>query len=181
MAALSLLQLFRGDRSTVSERRRLRRRPGSLTVSFNPFGRDPNDLTNATGILPNDRTHMLRAQGGVEIPGVEILVGSNFQYLTGTPYTGLANVTLPQGVRPIYIEPFGSRRLSSQEILDLRISKIFPLGSTRSVEVLGDILNALNDTAEEGVATRNVFSPNFAVGTDFLTPRRAMLGVKFSF
>ena len=124
---------------------------------------------------------MLRAQGGVEIPGVEILVGSNFQYLTGTPYTGLANVTLPQGVRPIYIEPFGSRRLSSQEILDLRISKIFPLGSTRSVEVLGDILNALNDTAEEGVATRNVFSPNFAVGTDFLTPRRAMLGVKFSF
>src|SRR3990172_12981619 len=114
MAALSLLQLFRGDRSTVSERRRLRRRPGSLTVSFNPFGRDPNDLTNATGILPNDRTHMLRAQGGVEIPGVEILVGSNFQYLTGTPYTGLANVTLPQGVRPIYIEPFGSRRLSSQ-------------------------------------------------------------------
>jgi hypothetical protein len=154
---------------------------GSLTVSFNPFGRDPNDITNATGLLPNDRTHMLRVQGNMEIPGVGIVAGANFQYLTGTPYTALANVTLPQGVRTIYIEPFGSRRLSSQELFDLRVSKSFPLGSERSVEVLVDILNTLDDTAEEGVATQNFFSPNFAVGTNFVPPRRAMLGVRLSF
>jgi hypothetical protein len=154
---------------------------GSLTTSFNPFGRDPNDLTNATGWLPTDRTHMLRAQGSFEIPKVEIRLGINFQYLTGRPYTGLANVTLPQGVRPIYIEPLGSRRLSSQEILDLRLSKTFRMGPTRSVELLVDILNALDDTAEEGVATRNFYSPNFGVSTDFVQPRRAMMGVRLSF
>ncbi len=153
---------------------------GSLTTSFNPFGRDPNDLTNATGILPTDRTHMLRAQGSVEIPKIEILVGVNFQYLTGRPYTAVANVALPQGLRPIFIEPLGSRRLSSQEILDLRLAKTFRTG-TGSVELLVDILNAFNDTAEEGVATRNFFSSNFGIRTDFVPPRRAMVGVRLSF
>lgn len=82
---------------------------------------------------------------------------------------------------PIYIEPLGSRRLTSQEILDLRVSKIFRFGPKRSVQVLADVLNALNDTAEEGVVTQNFFSPNFAVGTNFVPPRRAMIGVKLSF
>ncbi|MGH9390166.1 MAG: TonB-dependent receptor domain-containing protein [Vicinamibacteria bacterium] len=154
---------------------------GSVTASFNPFGRDPNDLIHATGILPNDRTHMLRAQGSVEIPRAGVLLGAGFQYLTGRPFSGFANVTLPQGVRPIFVEPFGSRRLSSQTILDLRVSKIFRLGPTGSIEVLVDVLNALNDTAEEGVATRNFYSPNFGVGVDFITPRRAMIGAKVSF
>jgi outer membrane receptor protein involved in Fe transport len=154
---------------------------GSVTVSFNPFGRDPNDLTHATGILPNDRTHMLRAQGSGEIPRVGILLGAGFQYLTGRPYTGIANVTLPQGVRPIFIEPFGSRRLSAQTILDLRISKIFRFGPARSLEVMLDVLNALDDTAEEGLATRNFYSPNFGVGVDFIPPRRAMIGAKLAF
>jgi Carboxypeptidase regulatory-like domain/TonB dependent receptor-like, beta-barrel/TonB-dependent Receptor Plug Domain len=153
---------------------------GSLTTSFNPFGRDPNDLTNATGILPTDRTHMLRAQGSAEIPKVEILVGVNFQYLTGRPFTAVANVTLPQGARPIFIEPLGSHRFSSQELLDLRLSKTLRWGSG-SVELLADILNALNDTAEEGVATRNFFNPNFGVSTNFVPPRRAMVGVRLSF
>jgi outer membrane receptor protein involved in Fe transport len=154
---------------------------GSVTVSFNPFGRDPNDLTNAAGILPNDRTHMLRATGNMEIPRAGILVGANFQYLTGRPYAPFANVTLPQGVRSIYVEPLGSRRLSSQTLLDLRISRTFRVGPTGSIEILLDILNALDDTAEEGVATRNFFSPNFGAGIDFVPPRRAMIGAKFSF
>jgi hypothetical protein len=153
---------------------------GSVTTSFNSFGRDPNDLTNATGILPTDRTHTLRVQGVVEIPKVDILVGANFQYVTGRPYTALANVTLPQGVRPIFIEPLGSRRLSSQALLDLRLSRTFRMGPARSLEILVDILNAFDDTAEEGVATRNYFSPNFGVATDFVTPRRAMVGVRLS-
>ncbi len=153
---------------------------GSLTTSFNPFGRDPNDLTNATGTLPTDRTHMLRAQGSLEIPRVGILVGVNFQYLMGRPYTGVANVTLPQGLRSIFIEPLGSRRLSSQELFDLRLGKSFRIGRG-SVELLVDVLNALNDTAEEGVATRNLYSPNFGIPTDFVAPRRAMVGMRLSF
>ena len=48
------------------------------------------------------------------------------------------------------------------------------------VEVLLDVLNLLNDTAEEGLATDNLFSPNFAKPTMFVDPRRAMVGVRLN-
>ena len=43
-----------------------------------------------------------------------------------------------------------------------------------------DVLNALNDTAEEGLATDNKFSPNFGQPTAFVDPRRAMVGVRLN-
>jgi hypothetical protein len=45
-------------------------------------------------------------------------------------------------------------------------------------ELLVDVLNALNDTAEEGLATDNLFSPNFGQSTVFMDPRRAMVSVR---
>ena len=41
------------------------------TIAGNPyltFGQDPNSLTNARGRLPNDRPHMLRVMGSVDVP-----------------------------------------------------------------------------------------------------------------
>lgn len=46
--------------------------------------------------------------------------------------------------------------------------------------VLVDVLNALNDTAEEGLAAENLISPNFGLGTAFIDPRRAMFGVRLN-
>jgi len=43
-----------------------------------------------------------------------------------------------------------------------------------------DVLNALNDTAEEGIATDNQFSPNFWQPTVFMDPRRAMVSVRLN-
>ena len=43
-----------------------------------------------------------------------------------------------------------------------------------------DVLNALNDTAEEGLASDNLFSPNFGQPTSFMDPRRAMVGVRLN-
>jgi hypothetical protein len=54
------------------------------------------------------------------------------------------------------------------------------LGGVGHVEVLVDVRNALNDTAEEGLATDNLFSPNFGVPTVFMDPRRAMVGVRLN-
>ena len=50
---------------------------------------------------------------------------------------------------------------------------------TNGVESL-DVLNALNDTAEEAYATDNFFSANFGLPTVFMDPRRAMLGVRLN-
>ncbi len=145
------------------------------------FGRDPNDLINATGNLLNDRTHMFLVQGAFEIPRIGVLIGANARYLTGKPYAAQARVRLPQGSRFIYIERLGSRRLSPQKLVDFRVSKIFRFRGQRKVEVLLDVLNLLNNTAEENIITRDFFSSNFAKPNRFIDPRRAMVGVKFSY
>lgn len=67
-------------------------------------------------------------------------------------------MSLPQGDQRILLQPRGSRRLSPQSLLDLRVSKMLGFGAGR-VELLLDVLNLLNDTAGETLATDNLFSP----------------------
>lgn len=143
------------------------------------FGRDPNNFTNATGRLPNDRPHMFRVMGSMDIPRTGVSVGFNMQYFSGKPWAATTQVSLPQGDQRILLEPRGSRRMSSQTLLDVRVSRVISLGArTGELELLFDVLNLLNDTAEEDVGSDNLFSPNFGRATKFVDPRRAMLGVK---
>ena len=144
------------------------------------FGRDPNDLTNARGRLPNDRPHMLRVMGSVDVPGTGMLIAANFQYFSGKPWAETGVISTPQGELRILLEPRGSERLSSQSLLDVRLSKTIALGSRGRVELLLDVLNVLNDTADEGLASDNRFSANFARPTLFMDPRRVMLGARFN-
>lgn len=87
---------------------------------------------------------------------------------------------LPQGDQRLLLEPRGSRRLSSQSVLDLRVSRAISFGGVGRVELLLDVLNALDDTAEEGLATDNLFSSNFGQSTVFMDPRRAMVSVRLN-
>jgi hypothetical protein len=144
------------------------------------FGRDPNDLTNARGRLPNDRPHMFRLMGSVDVPRTGFVLAGNVQHFSGKPWAASTQVVLPQGDVRILLEPRGSRRLSSQTLLDLRVSRTISLRRAGRVELLLDLLNALNDDAEEGLATDNVFSPDFPRGVAFVDPRRAMLSVRLN-
>ena len=145
------------------------------------FGRDPNNLTNANGRLPNDRPHMFRLMGTVDVPRTGgLTVSGNLQYFSGKPWAATTQVSLPQGDQRILLEPRGSRRLSSQTLLDLRVSYAFRVGQLGRIDVIFDVLNALNDTAEEALATDNFYSPNFGQPTVFMDPRRAMLGVRLN-
>jgi hypothetical protein len=146
------------------------------------FGRDPNDLTNARGRLPNDRPHVFRTMGSVDIPRTGFVLSGNFQYFSGKPWAATALVALPQtGNQPtqrVLLEPRGSRRLSSQALLDLRVSRTISVGGSARLEFLVDVLNALNDTAEEGLSTDYLYAANFARPAFFMDPRRAMIGVR---
>jgi hypothetical protein len=51
---------------------------------------------------------------------------------------------LPQGNQHILLEPRGSRRLSSQSLLDMRLSKAIVSGESARIELLVDALNLLN-------------------------------------
>src|SRR5205814_498856 len=128
----------------------------STVAPSTTFGRDPNNLTNAYGRLANDRPHMLRAMGAVDLPHTGVTLAANFQYVSGKPWAASAQISLPQGDQRILLEPRRSRRLSSQSLLDVRASKTLASGR---VELLLDLLNLLNDTAEEALATDNFYSP----------------------
>jgi hypothetical protein len=142
------------------------------------FGQDPNSLTNARGRLPNDRPHMLRVMGSVDVPRTGLVVAANVQHFSGKPWAATTRIALPQGDQRILIEPRGSRRLSSQTLVDVRVSKT--LGGAKRVELLIDVFNLLDDTAEESLTTDNLFSANFGQPTVFIDPRRAMLGVRLN-
>src|SRR4029077_16756324 len=142
------------------------------------FGQDPNSLTNARGRLPNDRPHMFRVMGSVDVPRTGLVGSTNLQYLRGKPYAASAQLTLPQGSQRVLLEAPGSRRVSSQSLLKLRLSRTLAFGGRGRIELLLDVLNVLDDTAEEGLASDNLFSPNFGQGTVFMVPRPAMVGVR---
>jgi len=150
-------------------------RPGYLT-----FGQDPNDLTNATGRLPNDRPHVFRATSVVRLPWQDIHVAANLQTFSGKPWAATTQVTLPQGSRRILLEPRGSRRLPSQALLDVRVSKTLSVGAAGSVDVILDVLNLLGDSAEEALVSDSFFSETFGRPRLFIDPRRAMLGVRLN-
>jgi hypothetical protein len=144
------------------------------------FGQDRNDLTNARGRMPNDRPHVFRVMGIADIPRTGIVLAANFQYFTGKPWAASTQVLLPQGDRRILLETRGSRRLSAQSLLDFRVSKTIPFGPRFRAELMLDILNALNDMAEEGLASDDFYSQNFGKTSIYMDPRRVMLGVRFN-
>ena len=154
--------------------------PQASTIAFaSTFGQDPNDLTNARGRLPNDRPHIFRVMGTVNVP-LGFIIAANLQCFSGKPWAASTQVALPQGDQRILLEARGSRRLSSQSLLDVRVSRTIHTGRSGRIELLLDVLNALNDTAEEELASDNLFSPNFGQPTVFMDPRRAMLGARLN-
>ena len=48
------------------------------------------------------------------------------------------------------------------------------------VELLLDMLNVLNDTDEESLATDDLFSPSFGQPSIFIDPRRVMMGIRLN-
>jgi len=102
------------------------------------------------------------------------------QHFTGKPWATTAQVALPQGDQRILLEPRGTRRLSSQTLVDLRVSRTIQLRGSTRIELLLDVLNVLNDAAEEALATDNVSSSSFGQPTVFVDPRRAMLAVRLN-
>ena len=150
------------------------------------FGQNPNDLTNARGRLPNDRPHILRFMGSADVPRTGFVVAANFQHFTGKPWAASAQVILEGTPRRILLEPRGARRLSSQSLLDVRLSRAFRFGTAARVELMLDVLNLLNDSAEESIQsdvllTQTSMPGTFAMPTVFMDPRRAMISARVGF
>jgi hypothetical protein len=159
-------------------------------------------LVNADGRLANDRTHEIKAMLGVQIPKVEVAVNAYFRHLTGAPYTpttslgGSVNNYSPTGYyfggsagRRPNLEPRGSRRFNSIDILDLRLEKIFKVGGDHRLALYSDITNALNADTVSAVFTTNTnttvtgFSTSIPFGgpSAIVPPRQIQVGARWSF
>ena len=58
------------------------------------------------------------------------------------------------------------------------MSKTLRFGDAGRVELLVDVLNLLNDTAEEALVSDVLVSATFGRPRSFVDPRRAMIGVR---
>lgn len=89
-------------------------------------------------------------------------------------------MSLPQGLTRMLLETPGTRRVSSQTLMDVRLSRaIEPAPETR-IELLLDVFNTFNSTPEERLADDHL-QPEFRTTQRVVDPRRAMLGVRLSF
>jgi hypothetical protein len=127
---------------------------------------------------------MFRVMGTIDVLRTGFAIAANLQYFSGKPWAATTLVSLPQTrnlpTQRVLLEPRGSRRLSAQSLLDVRLSRTIRFGGAGRIDLLVDVLNVLNDTAEEDLVTDNLFSANFAQPTIFVDPRRAMVSVRLN-
>lgn len=160
-------------------------------------------LVNTNGRATNDRPHELKAMLGVQVPVVEIAVNAYWRTLSGRTYTPFQQLSSSQtsfssyfgsssGRRPL-LDPRGERRLPNENILDLRLEKIFNVGARKDrIAVYADITNVFNKSLITSVLTR-VPSTSVTIGPGETTPvafeapgavvapRQTILGARWSF
>jgi hypothetical protein len=83
------------------------------------------------------------------------------------------------GNTTIRLEPYGSQRLSAQNILNLRGSKDFSFGGSRRIDVDVDVFNVLNAATPTSANFQS--GPSFGYVTNVIPARIARLGVRFRF
>jgi hypothetical protein len=144
-------------------------------------GADPNEWINADQLLQNDREHMLRLQGVVELPWkIDASLAVNWQ--TGRPYARLARQRLGQGSTFFIFEKASDeRRLPSSTLIDVGLGKKFALAHGVELELGVDVFNLLNEDANTFWESLWVDADEQYVASDFAWPRRAMLRLGLSF
>jgi hypothetical protein len=88
-----------------------------------------------------------------------VSVNAVFRSLSGRNYTPFAQyasslLNAPTSSRQPFLEPRGSRRLPSDNRLDLRFEKNFNLGSRDRIGVFLEVLNTFNADTITAVVTR---------------------------
>jgi hypothetical protein len=145
------------------------------------FGRNPNDSVNTNGLLNNDRSWQWKTQLVYQAPW-GLLLGANLTFQSGVPWGRTIRVPdlgLSTTIRAEELD--GDRRVASWKLVDLRVQKEFKLGGRANVAVFGDLLNSLNDDANENVESTLGTASNFGVPSRIILPRRLMVGAKFRF
>jgi hypothetical protein len=160
------------------------------------FETPTNALVNSFGRPVYDRPHEIKVYGTWQIPKIEVGLSGYYRYLSGINWTPFQRFSSRQITYPLssgrspWLEPFGSRRLDSESYLDLRVEKIFKVGTgTDRIAVYADVQNVFNASTITGVNGRYPevsiagYDQAVAMGdpTSIAQPRRMLLGARWSF
>jgi len=122
----------------------------------------------------------------------EILASANFEHRSGAPQARQVLFTGGRQIRSIVlnVEPLGSIRLPSTNLLDVRAARRFRLGGARSLELRADVFNLLNINTPVVRVVRS--GPSYLLPAQelflagsapriIMEPRILQLGASFSF
>jgi hypothetical protein len=127
-------------------------------ISSGQFETPNGILVNSEGLVGFDRTHELKVFAGYQVPKLEISANVYYRMLSGTPWTPFQRVSAGTfnwtGSIDLNLEPRGSRRGETQQIMDVRFEKVFSVGTNRFGLYL-DADNILNQGFVTGIQTRN--------------------------
>lgn len=150
-------------------------------------------LVNRYGYTLNDRPHELKIFATYQVPKIEVGLNAYWRTLSGrtyTPYQRYSSsvINYPSGSgREMNLTASGDRRLETNNLLDLRIEKIFNITGGR-IAIYADILNAFNANPITGVITRypnqsiaGIGSVAFESPASVVTPRQVIFGGRWSF
>jgi hypothetical protein len=156
----------------------------------------PNvSLVNSRGELTNSRRHEVKLMLGVQVPVIDLGVNAYWRSLSGRPYTpyqqfasSVISFPASSGGRRVLLAPRGSLRRPSENVLDVRLEKIFRIGAARNrLALYADITNVFNSGTATDLQYRvpsrviGLETVEFGSPTALLSPRQATFGARWSF
>jgi len=158
----------------------------------------PNNLQNAYGDLPGQSDHEFKLRSGYRF-STGTTLSAVFTYLSGFHWTPLIEITQlgPDGSDSAVLNAtkLGSETYPALQLLDLRATQDFKLGSRFHLETFIEILNIFNDgspTAVDNLLTSQmagdvtpttqlpVFN-TYLLPVGYATPRNFRVGMRLKF
>jgi hypothetical protein len=141
-----------------------------------------------------DQPHAFKLLGSYQAP-FGITLGGNFQSLSGLPYDRNLSVPFAQGTANIRVEPFGTYRADTLNLLSLRADKSFRISGSNRVSFVAELHNVVNSSAGQnnfgtvtrGFADQSAFDAGrlstsyFGRVQEIIAPRILKIGFRFEF
>jgi len=152
----------------------------ALLLNTGGFGKDPNDLTNSTGLLNHDRTWIFKLQASYSFPW-GIIASVNYLYQTGVPIPTFVRVYPDQGVQKILNVPKGPDRYKPWSLLDFRLQKTFNLYKSLRLDAMVDAFNLLNSATVTADRSHDLWAQTYNEPSEIFYPRRLQIGLRLKF
>jgi hypothetical protein len=173
-----LLQTYNGVEAQVNTRLRNVTVFGGVTIGRDRGDQDTNDLNNPNFLINNngavgfDSTYQIRAGFSYRLPA-DVQFAGSIREATGLPQQRTFVVTtsivpgLTQVTQNVQAAPRGEFRYPWQNLVDLRLTKSFRVGTTKFEPTL-DLFNIINNNA--------VTNANTTIGSSLGRPSAIVMG-----